>query len=386
MNDPIKQTQNEEKKKEGPSEPSQAIPLELSEPAAAEEVLGQSSLTEAVPGQASAVRCEDTPEKEKKGDSSGNEEQLLKSPETPGHSGLMDCAADQLDRLRLKPKRLSGAQRKKALKAKLEARGEAFDPRKWRPNKTPKSTKAAETPESGAKRSRSDGSTPQASEAVPETKRFKVGMGKAEHPTPGTSAKPKTYKDTLTTIKLAVVPQAYPEVKLTEEQKGLLQTALMGAMQPTKSGKFPKFVGSYMERGALILSCGDDDTGRWVEATVPTLAPWAEAKLVVGRKKDILRVVKIVLKTPQELANMETKAVVDMLDKQNETFNVKDWKMISTKSEPSGHTLVFLVDEAEVTAIKAADRRAYLGLWRVGIILVGDKDHAKDPTGKPAAQ
>ena len=82
----------------------------------------------------------------------------------------------------------------------------------------------------------------------------------------------------------------------------------------------------------------------------------------------------------------DPKTILDMLGKQNKAFGVSDWKTISTKSEPSGHTLVCLVDDNALAAIKGAKCKAFLGLWRVNIAIAAAKDHAKGDANKPTAQ
>ena len=62
------------------------------------------------------------------------EENLLKSPATPGFSGQLDEAMKKIDGLKFKTK-LTGEQRKRALRKRLEEQGIFLDPKKWRPNK-----------------------------------------------------------------------------------------------------------------------------------------------------------------------------------------------------------------------------------------------------------
>ena len=77
----------------------------------------------------------------------------------------------------------------------LEEQGIPWDPKKWRPIK-----------KGGTKRRRSEGSTP----TLKQVKR--------PNPEQSTSAQEnkETYKDSLTCIKMAVVPEEYPYNKLNE--------------------------------------------------------------------------------------------------------------------------------------------------------------------------
>ncbi|PSN35867.1 hypothetical protein C0J52_11650 [Blattella germanica] len=194
----------------------------------------------------------------------------VKEPEQP----TLDLVEtlEKMDMLRVQPKRPSGAQRKQALKAELEAKGIAWDPAKWRCRKPKgKGTQEenAENPRKSTKRSCSDGSAPSPSGILKKAKQ-------SEGPEEGgasTSTK-ETYKELLTTYKMAVIPENFPTNKLSEVQIEKLQESVVEAFENLKDGNFPQFTGSYGERGALILSCANEATMKWVMGKVPQLKPW----------------------------------------------------------------------------------------------------------------
>uniref|UniRef100_A0A1B6F754 DUF4780 domain-containing protein n=1 Tax=Cuerna arida TaxID=1464854 RepID=A0A1B6F754_9HEMI len=328
--------------------------------------------------------------------------QLLQSPDPQTGTNLEE-AADQLGKLKLKTKRLSGAQRKQLLKARLAQRGEVFDPKKWRPQQR---AKLAE--ERGQKRGRSEKSTPSPLEQRKRSKKAtsETSLGGQRTPGPakgkpgastpgGTEDRPgdlaipggsgETFKQALTTIKIAVVPENYPDNKLTEEQAEQIQTALIGAIETLEDGDCAQLSGSYVERGAVILSCMTKKTADWLINIVPSLTPWEGAKLAAGERSVLLRVTKVVLKTPKQLASTEPSRLVAMLGKQNPSFDASNWKIISCKGDANGQTLVFLVDDTALKAIKAAGNRACLALWRVPLIILNG-GNAKGSAGKPATQ
>ena len=134
------------------------------------------------------------------------EENLLKSPVTPGFSRQLDEAMKKINGLKVKTK-LTGAQRKRALRKRLEEQGIPWDPKKWRPNKKANEKKVGETPKGGAKCSHSGRSTPTSKQ---------VKRPKPEQSTSAQENK-ETYKDSLTSIKMALVSEEYPDNKLNEE-------------------------------------------------------------------------------------------------------------------------------------------------------------------------
>ena len=64
---------------------------------------------------------------------------------------------------------------------------------------------------------------------------------------------------------MEVVPEEYPDNKFNEELAGKLQEAVVGAFEVNVEGNYPQFTGSYLERGALILSCANQQTKTWLE-------------------------------------------------------------------------------------------------------------------------
>ena len=81
--------------------------------------------------------------------SATEEENLLKSPATSGFSGKLDEAMNKIDELKVMTE-LTGAQRKRAFRKRLEEQGIPWDSKKWRPNKKANEKKLGEVSNAAA--------------------------------------------------------------------------------------------------------------------------------------------------------------------------------------------------------------------------------------------
>lgn len=318
------------------------------------------------------------------------DEEALLDPATPGFTDSLQDATEQLEGLKVKPKHPTIAERRRALKAKLAERGIEWDARKWRRGQSRRKPKAeAPAASEGSsqtgntlKRSRGDSATPPSAEKPTKKAR---GVGGQAHPASDNSnaGEGASYRDSLAGVKMAIVPEAFPEVKLTAEQGEQVENGLMDSFLPMEDGSYPSFLGTYIEKGALIVSCFNDATARWLASIVEGLRPLGEElKLRAGPRKEILKATKVFFRAPQKLQSPEK--VLDLLDKQNPTLKVKEWTVLSKRPDPKGYTFVCLVDDSCLASIKAASGRAFVGLWQVSLtIMSGDRNRgsAGQPTG-----
>lgn len=325
---------------------------------------------------------------------SEGEDDLLKSPQSTGD---VDVATEQLNKLRMKRRNPTTAERRAAVIARLEARGETFDPSKWRrgqktrnKGKTGAGHKATDSPtgssedrSGSAKRSRGDQATPPSSEGPAKRVKSAVSIPQTT-PKAGTSRQTNvSYRD-MSVTKMAIVLQGFPTNKLSTEQGEAIEEAIIDGLRPMEDGSIPSFSGSYMEKGALILSCRTQATTKWLEALVPIIKPLGEeTNLVVGPRKDLLKTTRIFFRTHPKLNKREPKAIVEMLDTLNPTFRVKEWNILTPHKDDKGYGFVCFLDEDCFRAVAASNFQANLGIWQVSIVVSTTRDHASSAS-KPA--
>ncbi|XP_047100061.1 uncharacterized protein LOC124717292 isoform X1 [Schistocerca piceifrons] len=180
---------------------------------------------------------------------------------------------------------------------------------------------------------------------------------------------------TLYKQKMSVMPD--PERKCTENEIEKIQDVLIDALEPLEDGCFPQFYGTYTVKGMLVMSCANEQTKRWLERIVPQLEPWESGKLCVKPKGEVSQGTKVLLKTPKLFAKTDPKKILQMLSTQNKTLETNMWKNVSAKSEDSGQTLVYVIDNQSLEAIRALNNKVYLGLGNVELVILNDEEDSK---------
>jgi hypothetical protein len=141
----------------------------------------------------------------------------------------------------LEAKRLSGAQQKKLTREGKMREGTWTE--KNPPRKTPSpQDKGAVGSSGGVKRPHSDSSTPSQEKQQPKKTR-------------NTQVQTGTYKEAVTSIKMAIIHRRNPEVKLEQTQVNTTQTKLLHAVDGTPLGETPpQFLYSKFAQGIFWIT------------------------------------------------------------------------------------------------------------------------------------
>lgn len=324
------------------------------------------------------------------------ENELLRSPvSTQSVNPDIDSATKQLSDLKVKHPKLTPAERRELVKARLQASGIAWDPSKYGKNKKsrPKSNQAAANTPS-RKRDQPDSNTPPSAQTGRKKWRNEEGRAVA---TTSTAPPTGSYRGAVTNFKVAIVLADFPKVKLTEEQamevEGILADGL-AAFTPPEGGEEPEFEGTYPEAGALIVSCTNESSKLWVTKFASSVKlQGQELPLVAGDKRDILKVTKILMRLPERLPKKPAEWICTQLERQNRTFQVADWKLLSSQLDGAkGAHMIFLVNDAALNAIKEAGFVAKLSLWKATIRAIpwrergNSKDGGQNTANQPPPQ
>ena len=78
------------------------------------------------------------------------------------------------------------------------------------------------------------------------------------------------------------------------------------------------------------------------------------------------------------------KNIIKMIKDQNKNLSLGDWKILSSRSDSSGQTLVCLIDEVTTKAIKNLGNRVFLDLGRIALVILA-RDNPKGPPGQSPA-
>ncbi|XP_073981647.1 uncharacterized protein [Rhodnius prolixus] len=305
------------------------------------------------------------------------------------------------------PRKQSGAQRKKLAKLKAAETGREWLPKKdWRERKREQKSSSAihQSGEQGeAPPIASDGADKEKEMIAAETLHPKTCQTPkrpwSEVSTSSTESEKARAQESkrvkipeeeaisssrysLSTHRMAIVLDSYPNDLLVEEQADLLQQKLVEQISSEKftGGIRPQFRSCYLSRGALIIVCESEMARLWLGKVVPELRLWKGAKLKVGPAKDVLTTAKVTMWVSGVLKNASPSAILEKLRVQNEGLETAGWRVINRKVESKGQTLVFTLPEQTLSWLKRSNFEVFLGLEVVKLRIVskpmvGAQDH-----------
>lgn len=90
-----------------------------------------------------------------------------------------------------------------------------------------------------------------------------------------------TFSEVTAGIKLAIVPENFPETRLDPQQGDLVIQALHDKMIAIDEGA-PSFIKVAHKTGAVVVVAYNEDSAEWIKTVAPTFHPWDGAQLRVG--------------------------------------------------------------------------------------------------------
>ena len=350
------------------------------------------------------------------------EDTMVNSEPQVAHTGVSDSTVipEEIERSARaqEPVRISGAQRRKLIKAKLLERGEVYKPRKK--NKYPKRGKynpalstrqidqagpsglgqaSCASEPAGQPRLVATSLVRQSGEGVeqtPKTGKRNRSEGSTPASTRGPTKKPRedvealTFKQVLSGISLSVVKKEHPDAKLSQEDGDKLRQAIIDKLVEYRGLRLPKFdKTSYDPAGAITFLCGDEFTAQWLSTIIDALNPFNGIVLRIGPTKTVLRTSKILMWVPKTTYDKRVPETLKLLERQNEGVLTSKWQVKSSRREPLGQTIVCLIDEDSLAALKRIGLKPYLALDRINVRIISDATISKSENGaanQPPAQ
>ncbi|XP_024081663.1 uncharacterized protein LOC106661718 [Cimex lectularius] len=298
---------------------------------------------------------------------------------------------EKIDKQRLKPKKLSGAQKRKRAIERAKQKGEPVlkKIRKQNPpyvnfqtlaqGLTTKSVNPPKTrpmPTKSGKRDRSlDSVTSSGSAPWACSKKSKVEGSNVEQTFPPNivgGEGNETYQQALKALKMAVVLEEYPDKELTADQGRAVQRAILAEVWRCKNSKGPQFRNGYVEKGAVLITCEKQSAKEWLMATVPTIHPWEGANLRVGPYREIIKPNRVAMWVPDPdlLGTTDTGTILGLMKSQNPGINTKQWRVVSQRVEGKGLILVVDIDNASFGALSKANLKLYLGFAMITLKVI----------------
>lgn len=176
----------------------------------------------------------------------------------------------------------------------------------------------------------------------------------------GPAPTPMTYNKVASSIRVGIKH----EQPMTNEQLVLLRDNILRKIIDLGKGEGPEFHGCSFRPGWLLVTCENQQAKTWLEATIPSLKPWAGAKLTVLGEKDLPQTHIATVYVPEADAKTP-QAALALLCVQNKHLNTELWKVLNSKVERGGVTITFSLDDSSVEGLKKSDLKASLGFNKV---------------------
>ncbi|GJQ70298.1 hypothetical protein Trydic_g22736 [Trypoxylus dichotomus] len=204
------------------------------------------------------------------------------------------------------------------------------------------------------KRNLSDGSTPRAA-----VKRSKTNIETG-----------KSYSGVLTDIRMAIMPENYPESAISQEQAELIRNCILQELDKLNvGGSEPKFSEVRHRAGMLRAVCVDAGTCSWLAGLVRNLAPWDCAKLKLVREDDLPKPIKALVWIPGP--QMVSDQILHRFKVQNQKLPMSSWRVVSTKADPKGQQMVVAMGESSWKATRSETKGQAEAQEGMGTIVAG---------------
>ncbi|GAB0095535.1 hypothetical protein DMENIID0001_109300 [Sergentomyia squamirostris] len=168
-----------------------------------------------------------------------------------------------------------------------------------------------------------------------------------------------SYASTLTSVRVAILPEEYPE----------------GGREELWNLKVYTF-----KPGMLFIDCLNENTAKWLMEIVPQLEGCVGPKLVAKTGVDIPAQHVITMFIPRSESQTVEKTLA-LIKAQNNEMQTDQWKVLSIKEEGIGQLMIFSIDPASREAIIKRDNTLRYRFGTVSVSIAGFKKDKKPSEG-----
>lgn len=219
----------------------------------------------------------------------------------------------------------------------------------------------------GPKRNRSDTTiTPQAD------KRAKTSSGAI----PLVTRPRLSYKDVVASVKVGIVPNNFPERKLTYGEMDKLRLDVLQLIYVQREQPFkPRFTsGAISKAGWLVFHCSDKETAEWLK--LQNL--WADRGLLAVDEEEF-PTGHILVGYFKQSADMDNEFILGVIKGQNAGLDTETWKTVQRRTEDRMVIMTLEVNEASLDTLKKTDLTVHYGFGQTVKFKVKGKASGSEP-------
>lgn len=158
-----------------------------------------------------------------------------------------------------------------------------------------------------------------------------------------------SYANAVKTVRVAVLPKEYPEVKLSSTDLTTLEEAIIDEVALGWKVSL-RFEGIHFRPGMLLIDCANEETSRWLMESTSRLSEWKGVPLMARKGEDIPKPHVITTYLPRS-AGQAAKKLLAIIQAQNKETCTDVWKILRAKEEGNGQLLTVEIDSTSAAVI-----------------------------------
>jgi len=189
-----------------------------------------------------------------------------------------------------------------------------------------------------------------------------------------------TYAQTKGIIRMALVPEGYPDRKLGDGEVGETRKLIRGCILELPEGTLaPTFTGTWIRNGAIFFGCTNQQSADWLKSLSGKLRV-EDSPLRVLSADELFKRHRVVVHVEEsDLAAEET---IKLLDRQNTGLAAGEWVVIresESRDAKSAHFAAF-VSKSSLEALKNCGFKPFCGLGRATVKLLAERNVSVEGT------
>ncbi|XP_011630648.1 GPI ethanolamine phosphate transferase 2 isoform X2 [Pogonomyrmex barbatus] len=149
-------------------------------------------------------------------------------------------------------------------------------------------------------------------------------------------------------------------IPLGLEQLILFRSAILKEIDKIIEGPMPKFHGSYIKLGAIVVKCADKASLHWLSMQITNISPWPSTMFKMISLNELHTYFRATVWIPSPLES--TAIVLQRLQRQNPSLDTASWRIYSEnlKTFEEGRTLFLGMPKLDFEKLQASNFKAYL--------------------------
>lgn len=154
---------------------------------------------------------------------------------------------------------------------------------------------------------------------------------------------------------------------LTVTQGNNIYTSVLKEIMKANDISKIHFEDSFNDRGKYRYICSNDETRDWLVAIIPTITPWANAKIKPVYQGAPPTLIKYIINVT--LPTLEPGDIFTLMAAQNPNLDTTNWKCSHrSKADKGKQTWIVGVDENSIEVLKGIDFKPHVGSGRMKLI------------------